>query len=261
MDKNKELQRKQEDAAFAHGLWWVGGAILVEILLVLINKYYFHFTTAPESVAKAEFTYNMMRVFFVVAPLVFLAAGVKGYLQFKKTGTICPLIEATLGLSGAISLVCSMCLVYKADGCSMMLLFVPAAGALAFGFFLYQHDFFYSAAICGMATMVMWMVWHVTPNNKFIGIIGAIKIIVFSALLCWVANLLKKSDGTLTLLGHSVRFLPSDALYHVIYASAGLSAATAVLGLLLGGYVAYFLIYVLAAWIFALLVYYTVRML
>ena len=45
MDKNqREERRRQEDIALNRGLLWVGAAILMELLLMLVNKYY---TTTP----------------------------------------------------------------------------------------------------------------------------------------------------------------------------------------------------------------------
>lgn len=261
MDKNKELQRQQEDAAFAHGLWWVGGAIVIEVLLLLINQFYFNFTTDPASVARAEITVQVMRGLMVIAPVLYVLAAIKGFLQFKKTGTICYVVEGVLGMSAFLSLAMAMVLSYKADGCSMMLLFIPAAGILAFMFFLYQRDFFYSAAYSGMGALVLWMIWHQSVGRVVLVYIAVAKIVIFAGLLGWVVTLLKKSGGTLTLLGHTVRFLPKDALYPIVYASLALSAGLSLVGFLVGGYVAYYLIYALAAWIFALLVYYTVRML
>ncbi len=261
MDKNKELQRKQEDAAFAHGLCWVGGAVVAECFLMLINQYFFNFTTSAESIARAEIAYKVMMAAFVVAPIVFVIAAVKGFLSFKKSGTICPVVEGALGLSAAISLSMSMSLIYNGDGATMMLLFLPVAGALAFTFFLYQRDFFYSAAISGMAGLVLWMIWHTTSSNMIVAIIGTAKVVVFGGLFCFFAAKLKEKGGVITLLGYEVRFLPKDAIYPVIYTSAGLSALAVLVAMVLGGYVAYYLIFAMAAWIFALLVYYTVRML
>ena len=44
MDKNqREARRRQEDKAFNRGLLWVGGAIVLELLMLLVNRYYIHF--------------------------------------------------------------------------------------------------------------------------------------------------------------------------------------------------------------------------
>ena len=44
MDKNqREERRRQEDIALNRGLLWVGAAILMELLLMLVNKYYINY--------------------------------------------------------------------------------------------------------------------------------------------------------------------------------------------------------------------------
>lgn len=261
MNKNKELQRQQEDAAFAHGLWWVGCAILVELVLLMINNFYFNFTTDVQSINNAYTAFYAMNALFVVAPIVAIIAAVKAFLSFKKTGKISGVVEGALGLGTFLSLAMSLCMVYDVAGCGAAIIFIPVAGAVAFSFFLYPRDFFYSAAIAAMGGLVLWMTWQQSSGNAWVSMVGTLKVVVFSALICWIATLLKKSGGTLTILGYEIRFLAPDAEYMVIFISAAIAAVATVVGLLIGGYFAYYLIYLLAAWAFALVVYYTVRML
>lgn len=50
MDKNqREERRRQEDIALNRGLLWVGAAILMELLLMLVNKYYINYYSTVES--------------------------------------------------------------------------------------------------------------------------------------------------------------------------------------------------------------------
>ena len=49
MDKNqREERRRQEDIALNRGLLWVGAAILMELLLMLVNKYYINYYSTVE---------------------------------------------------------------------------------------------------------------------------------------------------------------------------------------------------------------------
>lgn len=51
MDKNqREERRRQEDIALNRGLLWVGAAILMELLLMLVNKYYINYYSTVESI-------------------------------------------------------------------------------------------------------------------------------------------------------------------------------------------------------------------
>ena len=40
--KQREARRQQEDIALQRGLLWVVGAVVLEALLVLLNRFYFH---------------------------------------------------------------------------------------------------------------------------------------------------------------------------------------------------------------------------
>ncbi len=261
MDKNKELQRQQEDAAFAHGLWWVGGTVILEALLILLKKARFDYTSDMQSIANSTLASNMIKMLCVIGPVVVVLALVMAFMNFKKTGAITPVIEGVLGFSSVATLAIFMTYIYDSEGASIMMLFIPVIGALAFSFFLYQHDFFYAAALPSMAALVLWMIWHQTENTMPVYLIGSVKVIAFGAIFCWLISLLKKSGGTLTLLGYTIRFVPHDAVYPAIYASVAISAVAVVLALVLGSQIAFYLIYAMAAWVFALLVYYTVRML
>ena len=81
------------------------------------------------------------------------------------------------------------------------------------------------------------------------------------ACLFFSEYLLKKNGGKVQCKdGKSVRVLSKKTSYPVILASCCAGVATMILSLVLGGVVAYYLIYVMIAWLFALLVYYTVKM-
>jgi hypothetical protein len=63
---------------------------------------------------------------------------------------------------------------------------------------------------------------------------------------------LRKHDGW--------KFIDSDASYTAIFLSGLVGVITLFLATRLGATVAYYLLFVMVAWLFALLVYYTVKM-
>ena len=66
MDKNqREERRRQEDIALNRGLLWVGAAILMELLLMLVNKYYINYYSTVES---SVFMENVGRLRFSSRP-------------------------------------------------------------------------------------------------------------------------------------------------------------------------------------------------
>ena len=51
MDYNeREARRRQEDRDLNRALIWVGAAIVLEFLLVLVNRYYINYRTTSESI-------------------------------------------------------------------------------------------------------------------------------------------------------------------------------------------------------------------
>ena len=48
--KQREERRRQEDIALQRGLLWVAGAMVLEALLVLVNRFYINFTLTDAGV-------------------------------------------------------------------------------------------------------------------------------------------------------------------------------------------------------------------
>lgn len=75
MDKNqREERRRQEDIALNRGLLWVGAAILMELLLMLVNKYYINYYSTVESI-------NMVYAFDAGLKAVRIVALIAGGLR------------------------------------------------------------------------------------------------------------------------------------------------------------------------------------
>ena len=72
--------------------------------------------------------------------------------------------------------------------------------------------------------------------------------------------LLKKKNGVLALGKGKAHLLPEEASYSLVFLSALVSLVVVALAAFVGGSLAYYLLYAMVAWLFALLVYYTVKM-
>ena len=69
MDKNqREVRLRQEDADLNRGLLWVVGAVLLECLLMVVNRWYINFY--PAEIGVAEAILNVMRVLRVGGGIV-----------------------------------------------------------------------------------------------------------------------------------------------------------------------------------------------
>lgn len=82
MDKNqREVRLRQEDADLNRGLLWVVGAVLLECLLMVVNRWYINFY--PAEIGVAEAILNVMRVLRV-------GGGIVGILALVWSGPVLP---------------------------------------------------------------------------------------------------------------------------------------------------------------------------
>ena len=137
---------------------------------------------------------------------------------------------------------------------SMLFWLVVAWAVLAVVYYIYQKEFFLSAAATGMSILALWFVRYAGGAGYEVALL-----LVAIVLVLAVALFLKKHDGALP-LKTPVPFLTPGCSYSVILASCLASIVVVVAALVAGAAAAYYLIFVILAWIFALFVYYTVKM-
>ena len=251
--KIREEQHHQEDQALMRGMLWVAGAIVLEGLLFLLNRYAFDYTTAMESILLAEKLRMVLKIASVAGLIAFVGGAVMAVMQMKKErSTLWAGVAAMVGL--VIGLCAHVCLSYQDSGVRMLYLLVPVLGGLALCYYIYPRDFFLCAVPAVAAALGLWFVRA--------GGIGAD--VIFTVLVCAAALIavlkLKKGDGKLVLAGKSLQFAGEKTNYTMPVAGAVAALAVQILAAVAGGTVAYYLIFVVGAWLFALLVYYTVKM-
>jgi len=253
MDKNqREARRRQEDMALNRGLIWVGGAIVLECLLLLVNRYYINYYVSEVDMAIAvKGALSAIRIVGGIAGLVTL---VWAALQFRRGGKHA--LPAVLTVACWALAVCAhVTLVYQKSGVQMLFLLVPAWAGLALIYYLYQPEFFLAAAAGGFASLGLWFIRYGGVGLEAAASLLGIVIVAAAALL------LKKSGGVIRRSsGEEVRLLTGNTSYALVLASCLVGLAAMAAALLLGANIAYYLIFVMVAWLFALLVYYTVKL-
>jgi len=259
MNKNqKDEQRHQEDLALNRGLMWVGAAIVLELLLLLVNKYYINVYSTEASVNLAIALQTGLQAVRIISLVGVAACAVWIWLNAKKNAKTKVPVVMLLGCV-ALFFCAHITLVYNDSGVRMLFLLVPAWAALALVYYLYQREFFISGVFTGMGVVALWLIRHGLISMVTMGLFLALMVIVIVGGLIWLSKL-RKNNGKMKLGGKSVEILPQDANYSIMFAVALVNVAAAVLGLALGSTVAYYLVYVLVAGLFGLLVYYTVKM-
>lgn len=255
MDKNeREARRRQEDRALNKALIWVGVAIILEFLLVLVNRYYINFNTSTESINRAVAIQAALHGLRWVSLAALVVCVVWMLLRLSKNGNAA--LPGVLSIVAGALLLCShIILKFQDAGLRMLFWLVPAWAALALVYYLYQREFFFSALLSGLGLLGLWFVRH--PGAASWYTIAAVVVVV---LLTAGLFVMKKKDGLLTLGRGKARLLPAEANYSLVFLSCAISLVVIALAAFVGGSLAYYLLYAMVAWLFALLVYYTVKM-
>ena len=249
----RQAQRRQEDRDLNRALIWVGAAVVLEFLLSLINKYYINFRTTPESINLAlaiSAALNGLRWVSLAA----LAACVVWVVLRLKQGGRAGLQLSLAAVSAALYLCAQITLVFQESGIRMLFWLVPAWAALALVYYLYQREFFLSALVSGVGVLGLWFVRHAGASSFYT--IGAVAVIlVLAVMMLWL-----KGHGGRLFSGEAGQLLPEEAGYPLMLLSCVISLAAIAIAAFVGGALSYYLLYAMVAWLFALLVYYTVKM-
>lgn len=244
--------RQQEDKALNRGMVWVGAAIVLEFVLLLVNRYYLNFRGGGFEARLAGTLFTAMWYLRLIGGVAALAALVWMVLSLKKGER--KVLPAALFSGFSVAALCSfVTLKYGNQGMQMLLLLVPALAGLALIFYLYQREFFLAALAGGMGTLGLWFV---RCGGKVEALVTAAAILLVTVLTFW----LMKKNGAVKLGEEKVQLLPKKASYPVVLASCLAALAAIAAALALGATVAYYLIFAMMVWLFALLVYYTVKM-
>ena len=257
-ERKKAAQRQQEDIALNRAMLWFGAAMALELLLLLINKYFVNFPMDMVGVALA-----LEKVLMVVTGLGILGGVACGVLAWKKLAAgqgnpfaiaLCAAWLLALGVSAG--------LVVRFGQSAMQVLYVlvPAGAVLALVYYLYQKEFFFAACGTGVGLLGLWLVRKNSGRHDVLVSLYMILGVLFLLGLIVLMVKLKKADGVLTVKEKTLALLTKQSNFLLVIVSSLVSLAAMIAGLLLGGTVAFYLLFALLAWLFVLLVYYTVRL-
>ena len=228
MDKNqREERRRQEDIALNRGLLWVGAAILMELLLMLVNKYYINYYSTVESINMVYAFDAGLKAVRIVALIALAASGVWCFLRFSREGRTGTMPLVLVAAFSAVTAIAHITICFKDAGVRMLFLLVPAWAALALVYYLYQREFFYSAFYTGLGTMLLWMLRHkdstVDPSSSRLTTYVFLAIVAILMVLGLVMLLqARKNGGVWSLAGREVRVLPAEAGYSLIFLTLGI---------------------------------------
>lgn len=252
--EERKNKKQREDQVLNRVLWWFGGAVALEFLLLILNRYYIGFETDGIQLARN------LAVFLKGLALVGLAAmGAAGgwwwHRRKEKGPTLAP---GGCFLAATAVCVCSLVpVLWPAVGVQLLYIVVPAVAVLALIYYLYQREFFLVTVEGVLALFAMWgyrKLIYSLPAGAY-GICGVVAVATVTVLA--VTYLAWKKGGEIKgwkLFGKQTVGLP------LVYVGGGITLAALLVALIGGATAAYIALFAVVAWLFAAAVFYTVRL-
>ena len=249
--KEQQAQRaKQEDVVLNKVLWWIVGAVVLEVLLLLLNKVYANYTV--EQIELAKSLRDVFSVLMIALPICFVVLLIWA-VAARKSGKFPRLSSVLAGVMLALAVCAVVIRVFDESGIRLLYVAVPAVAVLALIYYLYQREFFFAAVLSALGLLGVKVVPY---HFGFPAIAYGYAVVLGVALV--VFRVMQAAGGKLRLKGNWVEVLPKSANYALLYVTCGVVAAVVIAALLLGGLAV--LYGVLVAWLLILAVYYTVRL-
>lgn len=251
-------REQMEDRAFNRMLLWLAATVVVEVVMLLVNRFYVHARVEELSALPALHTMlGIAPIAGILLCALFLYWGSRLHKRedIPQDGMLQFVLAAAFLCMG---LGCWVMRNYGVAGAPMVLGLVPALGVLMLVFYLYQKEFFGCAIAGGLGILGMWLYRSAASGSTYYGyLVVSLVIIVLGVVL---AGNLKKKDGVMTIKGKEFAVLQPGAAYLAYYLTAVISAVILLAPLALGAAVAYYAIWVMAAWLFILAVYFTSKL-
>lgn len=258
MDKQQQAVRNQkEDAALNRILIWFGGAVVVEFLLLILNRYYINYLAGGISIAAA--IHKALPI--AIPALILLAAAcalwLRAALKQGKRGLIPGLLT---GIFSALAVGSIMAFQFQGPGVQLMCTLVPAVAVLALIYYLYQREFFAITLLSALGIIGLWVIRRAEGRHPVIvySYLAVVAVALVAALL--LMRRIQKADGLLILGRRKIRVLGHGVNYALFYASCLVVAVALIASFALGLAAAYYLMFALVAWLFVLAVYFTVKL-
>ena len=187
-----------EDRAFAQMLLWVATAVVVEVIMLLLNRFYVH-ARVSELGFKVPM-YKVLTAFPIVGTIlfvVFLVAAVKVHRSDSfHDGTLQAAVACGFLCTGFGGLLLRN---METAIAPMVLVVVPALGVLMMVYYLYQREFFTSVLVGALGLLGLWMFRSFGTGTMYYGcLILALVVALVGVVLAGKA---KANDGVITLGG------------------------------------------------------------
>ncbi len=252
-DKEKRQGRQRaEDAIFNRMLLCLLGVIIAEAVILLVKRFYIDVTASDLSIGIAAALANIFSVFIYVGLVLTVLGVIWTVLNYKKSKPIRLPVICTVGVA-CLWIISVFAYCFYDNGVKLLIALPFAAAVLILIYFLYQRAFFVSALLTGFGMAGLWCLRQSEGTLVKICFVLGWVILIAIAVLTYV---LKKNGGKIGKL----KLVSNPSSYLTCVITCMVVLVVTLLGFILGAGVAYYLIYVLVAWLFCMAVYFTVKM-
>ena len=255
-DKERQSQRRRaEDAAFNRMLLWLLGAVVAELVILLVKHFYVDITGASLSITIAEALLSVFRVYRFLG-IALTAIGVAWIVFTRRKGKRIVLPAILTGVVFFLWIVTVVAYYFFDEGIRILMILPAIAAVLILIYFVYQRSFFVNAVLTGGGIAALWLYREYYMNHPraiTACFIAGWLVLAVVAVLCWR---LRQSGGKLG----RVRLMPAKSHYGVTWITCAVVAVVMALGLFLGSGLSLYLIFGLVGWLFCQAVYFTVKL-
>ena len=248
----REQRASKEDAAFNKMLLWLAGAVVVELIILFLRQIYVNLLFG----GMVAYGLKVFFQIFCFAGAALTAAGIVWAVMRTRSGKSAVLPWACTG-GVALLWIVSLFSYFLFDvGMNIVMILPGAAAVLIVVFFLYQRPFFYNVMLAGGGLAALWMYrqYYMEHPTTVRLCFGAGFVVLVLALV--LSFLLARNGGRLG----RMQVMPADTNYVITWITCVVTAAAMVLALAAGATAAYYLLFVLAGWLFIQAVFFTVKL-
>lgn len=260
MDKREKMEQvnrtKQEDAILNRVLVWIAGAVVLEALLLLLNRFYVEANAGEAGIAIMVGIKIAIQILAIAFPVCFVVC-IAWVVMSKRSGKKSGLPMILCAIAGVLSVCVLTVWFFYGSGIRLLYILVPVMAVMALVYYLYQREFFVVTALSAGGIFGVWLIQRGTRDTLLYGYFAVLAVVLLAVVI--VGRMLQAKGGALKLGGKTYQVLPPNANYIMLYVTCGIEALAILAGLLIP--VAVAVIYaVVVAWLLIMAVYYTVRL-
>lgn len=250
--KNISAQNRHEDEVLNRALLWIGGAAILILFLLFLNRFYVNYRTTEINLAA-----GLAKALPIITGIALAGcvAGILLALNARKQGRSMKWWTALAVLFGGLALCGGLTWRFHGTAVQFLCGLVLAVAVLALVYYLFQHEFFIISVCSAVGITGLWLIRQETSHT----------VILYGFLLCAALFLLAAALLTRTLQKNGGewkgrRLLSKKAAYSMVYLTCAIVAVLLIAALALGINLAYYLMFPAVGWLVVMAVYFTVKL-